>query len=188
MFKSICFQKSVHKTSFPKFTGKYWCWSLFLIKLKVQSSQLLLWLLWLWHRCFPVKFGKGKNTYFTEHLPEVVTWKVQQKKVFLQVSKNSQKNTWHEALQLYWKETPALAFSSKFCRIFRNTCFVEHLLTVTSDFRTAFSTQTRVKNNYVTRITQHVLFQFSEYGDTAVPCNIKTLYTIITPIRYLKMW
>ena len=29
---------------------------------------------------------------------------------------------------------------------------------------------------------------FSEYANTAVPCNIKTLYILITTNGYLKMW
>ena len=39
------------------FTGKHLCWSLFLIKLRLQ------------HKCFPVKFAKFLRTaFFTEHL------------------------------------------------------------------------------------------------------------------------
>ena len=32
------------------------------------------------------------------------------------------------------------------------------------------------------------MFGFSEYGDTASPCNIKILYVLIFTDGYLKMW
>ena len=32
------------------------------------------------------------------------------------------------------KETPTQVFSSEYCKVFKNTCFEEHLLTVASDF------------------------------------------------------
>ena len=121
-----CFQKGVHKRSFPKFTTKYWCRSLFLIKLKAQSLQL-------WQKDFDTgvflwNLEKRRTPFF----PEVVTQKCSVKKVFLQVLKNWLKNTCHEGLQLYWKETLAPVFSSEFCKTFRNTRFAEHLLMIFS--------------------------------------------------------
>ena len=137
------FRKGVHRASFTKLTGKYWCWSLFLIKLKAQSLQL-------WRKDFDTgvflwNLEKEEHLFYKtpsrgSHL-EVFSKKRSSYK-FRQIQRKT--NTW---MQLYFKETPAPAFSSEFCKIFRNTYFVEHLLTVTSDFRTAFSIQARAKNN-----------------------------------------
>ena len=47
------------------FTGKHWCWSLFLIKF--QASNFIRKI--LKRKCFPVKFAKFLRTpFFTEHL------------------------------------------------------------------------------------------------------------------------
>ena len=52
--------------NFPKFTAKHLCQSLFFNK--VADLRLLL-KKKLWHRCFPVNFGKSLRTPFlTEHL------------------------------------------------------------------------------------------------------------------------
>ena len=60
------FEKSVFK-SFPNFTGKHLCWSLFLKNLQAEGLQLHK--IRLQHKCFPVKFAKFLRTPFlTEHL------------------------------------------------------------------------------------------------------------------------
>ena len=111
-----------------------------------------------------------KNTFLRNTFQEQSPRRVQLKKVFLKASKNSKKNTRHEGLQNYRKETPAPSFFGEFCKIFSNTCFVEHLLTTTSYFWTAFPIQARINNNYVARITQNVsMFGFPKYGDTSAP-------------------
>ena len=70
-----CFQKGVHNTRFPKFTGKYSCRSLFFNKVKGSELATLL----QKRKCFPVL----KNTFFTENLPGAVTWICSVKKGFL---------------------------------------------------------------------------------------------------------
>ena len=53
--------------SFPNFTGKHLCWSLFLKNLQAEGLQLCK--KRLQHRCFPVNFVKFLKTHFlTEHL------------------------------------------------------------------------------------------------------------------------
>ena len=38
-------------------------------------------------------------------------------------------------------------------------------------------------------MTQNInMLGFSEYGDAAAPCNIKTLHMLITTNGYLKVW
>ena len=114
------------------FTGEYSCRSLFFNKVKGSELATLLQkdffdtgVLLCWRTPF-------LQNNFQEQSPGCVLLK----KVFLKASKNWQKNTRHEGLQLYWKEPPAQEFSSEFCKIFSNACFVEHLLTTTTfDFR-----------------------------------------------------
>ena len=75
-----------------------------------------------------------KNTYLEEVLcREAVLRRCSVKKVYLKISQNSQKNTFAgvsflikfqaEACRFIKKETPALVFSCKFCKIFKNTFF-----------------------------------------------------------------
>ena len=68
---------------------------------------------------------------------EAATWGVPQKKVFLEISQNWQENTCAivsfliklqaEACNFIKKETLAQVFSCQFCKISKNTFFLEHL-------------------------------------------------------------
>ena len=59
-------EKGVLRSS-AKFTGKHLCQSLFFNKVAGRPGTLLK--KRLWHRCFPVNFGKFLRTpFFTEHL------------------------------------------------------------------------------------------------------------------------
>ena len=132
------FHKKAVPKHFPIFTGKHQCWSLFLIKL-----------------VFFCEYCKTfKNTYFEEHLrttasvvftlvttvlwkwiflSEAATVSVLSKKVFLEISQNSQENicarvsfliklqAWAWACNFIKKETQAQMFSCEFCEISKNT-------------------------------------------------------------------
>ena len=58
---------------------------------------------------------------------EAATRRVLCKKVFLEISQNSQENT-----NFIMKETLAQVFSCEFCEISKNTFFTEHLWTTAS--------------------------------------------------------
>ena len=68
---------------------------------------------------------------------EVVAWRCSVKKVFLEISENSQENTcagvfskqsWRpQTSNFIKKETLAQVFSCEFCKIFKNTFFTDHL-------------------------------------------------------------
>ena len=80
-----------------------------------------------------------------QHLPEAATRGVLWKKVFLEISQNSQESACARAsflvklrvagLQLSLKETLAQVFSGEFCEISRNSFFTEHLWTTASDLQ-----------------------------------------------------
>ena len=56
------------------------------------------------------------------------------KKVFLEISHNSQENTWVSLFRvLFFSETLAQVFSCEFCEISKKTFFTEHLRTTASD-------------------------------------------------------
>ena len=88
-----------------------------------------------------------KNNFFMQHLPKTATRGGLWKKVFLEISQNSQKITSARAsfliklqawgLQLFQKPKEALAqvFSGEFCEISRNNLFTEHLWTTASDLQ-----------------------------------------------------
>ena len=103
--------------NFTKFTGKHLCQSLFFNKVAGLRPATLL-KKRLWHRCFPVNFVKFLRTpFFIEHLwwllffipiyffSFTVNWDIKTltteavvrgcsaKKVFLEISQNSQENT-----------------------------------------------------------------------------------------------
>ena len=55
------------------------------------------------------------------------------KKVFLEISQNSQENTWAEVCNFIKKETLAQVFSSEFCEISKNNFFCRTPLVVASE-------------------------------------------------------
>ena len=75
---------------------------------------------------------------------EAVVRRHSTRKVFLNISQNSRKNTYNETsrrlgLQLYLKKTPVKVSSCEFCKIFKNTLFTEHLRTNASECWEKFS-------------------------------------------------
>ena len=60
--RSDGFYKKGVLRNFPKFTGKHPCQSLFFNKVAGRPATLLT--NRLWHRCFPVNFGKFPRTLF----------------------------------------------------------------------------------------------------------------------------
>ena len=56
----VFYKKNVLK-NFPKFTGKHLCQSLFFDKVAGPATLLKK---KLWHRCFPVNFGKFLRSAF----------------------------------------------------------------------------------------------------------------------------
>ena len=75
------------------------------------------------------------------HASEAATRGVLLKKLFLEISKNSQENTCArvsfliklQACNFIKKETLAQVFSYEFCEISKNTFFTEHLRTTASN-------------------------------------------------------
>ena len=67
--RRCCVRKGVVR-NFAKFSGKFLCQIIFLIKLQVSGLRpATLLKKRLWHRCFPVNFVKNFiNTFFTEHI------------------------------------------------------------------------------------------------------------------------
>ena len=59
-------------------------------------------------------------------IPEAVIQRCSVKR-FLEISQNSQENTCAEACNFIKKETLAQVFSCEFCKISKNTFFIEHL-------------------------------------------------------------
>ena len=79
---------------------------------------------------------RGGGAYFC-HSPEAATKGVPCKKVFLEISQNSQENTCVRvsslmACNFLKKETLAQVFSCEFCEISKNTFFTGHLWTTAS--------------------------------------------------------
>ena len=75
---------------------------------------------------------------------EAVVRRYSTRKVFLNISQNSRKNTYNETsrrlgLQLYLKKTPVKVSYCEFCKIFKNTFFAEHLRTTASECWEKFS-------------------------------------------------
>ena len=73
------------------------------------------------------KLSQHKNSYFYRTPPVTASGSVEN--VFLVVSQNSQENIKKEK-----KETLAQVFSCEFCKIYRNTFFIEHLMATASAF------------------------------------------------------
>ena len=64
--RGVLWKKVVLK-NFAKFTGKHLCHSLFLIKQTVACTLCSFIKRRLWHRCFPVNFGKSLRTPFLQN-------------------------------------------------------------------------------------------------------------------------
>ena len=71
------------------------------------------------------------NFYFVQNT-EAVTRGVLCKKVFLEISQNSQENSCPKAWNFCKKEALAQVFCCEFCEISKNTFFTEHLWTIGS--------------------------------------------------------
>ena len=74
------------------------------------------------------------------------------KKIFLEISQNSQENNCArvsslmklQACSLIKKETLAQLFSYKFCEISKNTFFTEHIWTTASDYKKSIFPMKRI--------------------------------------------
>ena len=78
--------------------------------------------------------GQGLHFITSKNIAEAVFWRRFLKKVFLEISQNSQENTWARvsfliklqalAYNVIKKETITQVFSYEFCEIFKNTFFI----------------------------------------------------------------
>ena len=115
-FRSSHCTSSVKKDvlkNFADFTGKHLCWNIFLI-----------------HTCFPVKFANFSRTSFSKNIwerlllrkLEAVVQKCSVKKVFLEISQNSQENTCARVSFLQMKRWNQKAKNAKMESIQCNAC------------------------------------------------------------------
>ena len=89
--------------------------------------------------------SKISDIYHHIKFRESIMNRCSMKKLLLKTSQYLQENTFvgvsflkkkcrPSALQLYWKKTPTQAFSCEYCKMFKITCFEEHLWTAVWTF------------------------------------------------------
>ena len=100
--------------------------------------------------------------------PEAATKSVLCKKMFLEISQNSQENTCTrvsfliKACNFIKKETLAQVFSWEFCEIFKNIFFTEHLWTTASSSAFYFSRMfPDPLSKYLKNMKPHFIFNLS---------------------------
>ena len=75
-------------------------------------------------------------------------------------------------LQLYLKETPALAFSCEYCKIFKNNCFEEDLQTIGSEYLSENISKRLFKSNFVQIFIYTICFRVIEFSGSRPPALI----------------
>ena len=111
------------------------------------------------------------------------------KKVFLEISQNSQENTCARvsfliklktsACNFIKKETLAQVFSCEFCEISNNTLFTEHLWTTASAFRKRYSYFTQLKLESANSAT--ITYGLKKYENIS---NRKKLYNVLIAVIF----